>query len=236
MASQFNVGAGLPGPNVMPNMMQDHSSDLTLCTQAFRFATPAVVEELTLSSFLNAVKSLLPLYQVLFKSDMVKNVLMSDITNHIREFEMCAGSSLEASLVNPVSLTQQLRNEMTMLGGSRQVHKHPSTLAHATLLLTRTALFIAQFCRNLAERPLEKPSAMARVAYDAVLRPHHNFAIMGIVKAALSLVPSRQELLLAFKYPSEEIAIPHLFETASAIEASMRPVAQWLLTNDLDWN
>lgn len=191
------------------------------------------IEHIPADAFAAACESLVPLYSMLFPSGFVADRLKTDLTDHIAELR---GAITNMGVAPSTPLTALIEEEVARLGGPRNsaLSEGPSA-THGVLWLCRTAHFISAFCQLLGNRGRmgTSPNDLAREAYAAALRPYHGMLVSGIVRAAMSFVPSRDALRAKFGYTADELAMEDLAATGAVTEAVAQGVLAWMQARNL---
>lgn len=192
------------------------------------------MEHIPADAFAAACEGLAPLYSILFPAGFVADRLKTDLTDHIAELR---GAVATMGIAPNTAVTAVIEEEVARMGGPRNgaLAEGPSA-THGVLWLCRTAHFVSAFCRLLSDRGRmgTSPNDLAREAYTAALRPYHGFLVSGIVRAAMSFVPSREALRAKFGYgTSDELAMEDLAATAAVTDAVAQGMLAWLQARNL---
>lgn len=238
----MGMGAGMGMPLAAGKSMDERAGTqmrtngpvLGPVVAAWQPLSALAMEHMPADAFAAACDGLAPLYSMLFPSGFVADRLKADLTDHVAELRNAvAGMGIAAS--TPV--TAVIEEEVARLGGPRNaaLAEGPSA-THGVLWLCRTVHFVSAFCHLLSDRGRMGTSTndLAREAYTAALRPYHGFLVSGIVRAAMSFVPTRDELRVKFGYgDSEALAMEDLAATAAVTDAVAQGMLAWLQARNL---
>ena len=198
---------------------------LTVCLEF-----DGVGKELRTVDLLRAADAMLGLYDLMFPSGgQVPTLLKNDHLNHIKQVR----AAMEKAAEHETALARDFVRSSLRTHGRDKARKDWGTGVLGLLWIARTFGFIGRFLA-LVEDPATQPYKAARDAYGEVLRPYHTLVVSMVVRVALGLVGSRDNLRANFGMPTDEATTLYMARTGQ----SMRRVFEELmvLLNEEDVN